>query len=233
MNTLPRHQWSKVRRGWWLHSYSATLHVTTAQEAGSVYQYASTDTYLYASQFTPLQLTGSIIAFRYCGIPFMYALHYPATKDGYQALQYDLRAAGVPCDSGILAQLRAAVRAQDRVLAKARVPTPATVLCAHCERPMDPHEAAHGWSWQLPDGSWRWACSPGCSDMLALAAETDAKPEPASATFASCAYCSRSVDTREEVDGGDPWGWQLPDGRWACSPGCWAMLTEDTVAVHP
>jgi len=41
----------------------------------------------------------------------------------------------------------------------------------------------------------------------------------------SCCYCNRPVDRREESEGGDPYGAQLPDKTWTCSMGCYDIMT--------
>lgn len=49
--------------------------------------------------------------------------------------------------------------------------------------------------------------------------------EPANWT-ANCCQCGRIVDTREKAEGGDPFGCQLDDKRWTCSPQCWERVVD-------
>ena len=49
--------------------------------------------------------------------------------------------------------------------------------------------------------------------------------EPSNWT-ANCCQCGRIVDTREKAEGGDPFGCQLDDKRWTCSPQCWERVVD-------
>ncbi|MGW9332759.1 hypothetical protein [Bosea sp. NPDC055594] len=60
-----------------------------------------------------------------------------------------------------------------------------------------------------------------CAAALASTAATSAP-----AYVVNCCNCGRIIDTREESEGGDQWGHELSDDRWACSPECLDAVTE-------
>ena len=41
-----------------------------------------------------------------------------------------------------------------------------------------------------------------------------------------CVMCLASVDTREETDGGDPYGCEISGIGWVCSPECYDDALE-------
>lgn len=47
--------------------------------------------------------------------------------------------------------------------------------------------------------------------------------------YKRCKVCERTVDTREQTDGGDPHGGQLESGEWVCSHECY----EETLTPPP
>jgi hypothetical protein len=63
-----------------------------------------------------------------------------------------------------------------------------------------------------------------------LSAAGNAEPV---AWIANCCVCSRVVDTREENEGGDPFGCELDDGRWTCSEPCWSTAVGADAIRHP